>query len=480
MSPRSLQTRLLLTFVSLAVIGLGSVSALSGWRLTAEDFAHNERDLELHARLIADALREPLRQGDRGNVASGGRTLDALVTSYAQGIGGRVTLLDPQLNVTLSSDSTVPVQVQETHSEVTAARDGTLQSAIRWDEWSKQERMFIAAPVAERGQTLGFIQVSVPTAPIYAEMQQTWLTFLAIGSIVLLVTVAASTWVARQIAVPVQKLTTTSEQIAAGHLEKRVVPSGPNEIRRLGSAFNQMAERVQEMVAQQRVFVDNAAHELRSPLTGIRLRIEMLQTRGKNDAELTQHYLGQMEREVSYLQRLVDYLLALASVENRERVMPKTSLDLARILFEASDEMGAVVHQAGLTLETDMAEQLPSIEANADQMTILIRNLIDNAIKYTPRGGTITLTTSASSDEIEIRVTDTGIGIPPEQLPHIFDRFYRGDAARSRDPSLRSGGGAGLGLALVRAIAEAHGGRVQAESRVNAGSTFIVHLPLHK
>ena len=471
MRMRSLQGRLLLTFVTLTVFGLGSVSLLAGLRLTGQDLAHNQRDLQLQAETIANALRDPVGQGDR-RAPGGGRPLDTLISSYAQGIGGRVTLVDPQLNVTLSSDSAVPLHVQDAHSELIAARNGKPQSAIRWDEWRKEERLFVAVPVAERGQAFGFVQVSIPTAPSYAEMRQTWLTFLVIGGVVLLVTIAASTLIARQIAVPVRKLTATSEQIAAGRLDERVSPEGPNEIRRLGVVFNQMAERVQEMIAQQRAFVDNAAHELRSPLTSLRLRIEMLQTRGKGDAGLTQRYLGQMEREVGYLQRLVDHLLALASVENSDLAAPKAPLDLARILYDVTDEMGEVARQAGLALQTDIPEHLPTLEANAEQMNGLIRNLIDNAIKYSRRGGKITLTAKSGRDAIEICVADTGIGIPAEALPRIFDRFYRVDAARSRKE-----GGAGLGLSLVRSIALAHGGRVEVQSRVNEGSVFTVVLP---
>lgn len=471
MPMRSLQSRLLLTFVTLMVFGLGSVSVLAGLRLAGQDLAHSQRDLELQAETIANALRDPVGQGEQGPRPAG-RSLDTLVSSYAQGIGGRVTLLDAQLNVALSSDSAVPVHVQETHDEVIAARDGTSRAAIRRDERTNEERLFVAVPVAERGQAFGYVQVSIPTAPIYAEMRQTWLTFLVIGGFVLLVTVAASTLIARQIAVPVRKLTATSEQIAAGRLDERVSPAGPDEVYRLGVAFNRMALRVQEMIAQQRAFVDNAAHELRSPLTSIRLRIEMLQTHGKNDAELAQRYLGQMEREVGYLQRLVDHLLMLASVENTERAAPMAPLDLARILYDVTDELSEVAQRAGLTLQVDIPDHLPIIEANADQMSMMMRNLMDNAIKYTQRSGTITLSAKSARDEIEIEVTDTGIGIPVDALPHIFGRFYRVDAARSRKT-----GGAGLGLSLVRAIAEAHGGRVDVHSHVNEGSRFKIVLP---
>jgi len=382
MSMRSLQGRLLITFVTLMILGLGGVIVISGLRLTAQTLDRNEQDLELQAQLIANALREPVEHPSPENAPTG-RTLDALINSYAQGVDGRVTLLDANLNVVFSSDLNVPINVKESHTEFVAARNGEAQPDIRMDDWQKVERMFVAVPVvSDRGQTIGFVQLSIPMQPIYAEIAQTWLSFLAIGLAVLFITVIASVVIARQIAVPVQKLTTTSEQIAAGRLDERVAPAGPNEIQRLGVAFNRMTERVQEMMAQQRAFVDNAAHELRSPLTSIRLRIEMLQTRGKNNVELTQHYLGQMEREVGYLQRMVDHLLAMASVENSDYTAPRELLDLTPILYDVADEMSEVVRQAGLTFQSDVPEHLPSIEANADQIITVVRNLIDNSINY--------------------------------------------------------------------------------------------------
>jgi len=472
MPTRSLQGRLLLTFVTLMALGLGSVIVLSGLRLNAQTLDRNEHDLELQAQLIANALRDPIEHSDEAD-HGGGRSLDALIASYAQGVNGRITLVDAQLNVVLSSDNAVPTRVAENASELVAARNGMFQPTIRMDAWQHAERLFVAAPVmGEHGQAISFVQLSIPMEPILVEMRETWLSFLAIGLAVLLGTVIASVVIARQIAVPVQKLTTTSEQIAAGRLDERVSPAGPGEVRRLGMAFNRMTEHVQEMIVQQRAFVDNAAHELRSPLTSIRLRIEMLQTRGRDNPELAQRYLGQMEREVGHLQRMVDLLLALASVESREQPAPKTPVDLAPILYDVADGMSEMVQQAGLTLQTDIPEHLPSVQANPDQMAILVRNLIDNSIKYSPRGGTILLTAKTAPDEIEIQVVDTGVGIPAEALPHIFDRFYRVDASHSR-----AQGGAGLGLSLVRAIAEAHGGRIDAQSRVNAGSTFTVFLP---
>ncbi|MCL4395645.1 MAG: HAMP domain-containing histidine kinase, partial [Chloroflexi bacterium] len=369
--------------------------------------------------------------------------------------------MNPQFATVLSSDSRVPAGAPENDVELTSARTGTAQYDIRLDEWTKQVRLFVAAPVvSDRREPLGFVQLSVPMAPLYAAMQQTWLSLFGIAGAILLVTVIASAVLARQIAVPVQNLTATSEQIAAGRLDERVAPGGPGEIRRMGVAFNRMAERVQEMIGQQRAFVDNAAHELRTPLTSLRLRLEMLRTHGRNDPELTERYLAQMERDVGFLQRLVDHLLALATVEEGAEA-PRMSLEPARLLHELADALAPLAQQEGVQLVVDVPDHLTRLRANPEQMAMLVRNLLDNAIKYAHGNGTVTLAARQVDSCLEISVADTGAGIPPDALPHIFDRFYRVDRARSRRE-----GGVGLGLSLVRSIAEANGGRVEVNSRV--------------
>ncbi len=469
----NLSGRLLITYVTLMIVGLGGVIVWTGQQITAQHVQQAEHQLELQAHIIANALREPFDH-PRTDASSGGRSLQDLIGSYASNIDGRVTLVDANLNVVATSDPAVPTHREDDRPEFIAARAGGEHFDIRWDEWTKEERLFVAAPVAggEHGAPAGFIQLSVPMLPIYTQMSETWLMLGGVGCIVLLLTVLASTLLARQIAIPVQHLTVTSEQIAAGRLDERVAPAGPSEIRRLGQAFNRMAERVQEMIAAQREFVDNAAHELRSPLTGLRLRIEMLQTHGANDPELTRHYLDQMQHEVGYLQRLVDHLLALAAVEEGQPA-EQVDLDLAPLLHELADEIGPLAQQAGVDLGVQLPDHLPCVEANGDQMRIVVRNLLDNAIKYTRTGGTVTLAARTQANDVEIEVADTGIGIPSEALPRVFDRFYRTDRARSRKQ-----GGAGLGLALVRGIVDEHNGKIDVESREGQGSTFTVTLPV--
>ncbi len=494
--PSSLQSRLLLTYLILVLLGLGGLILWTGLRLQTAVVEQAEHDLELEAVIVANALHDPIEKWREGE-AHEGRPLDALVRSYAESVDARITIVDSDLQVLLSSDEAVPIHFEHDHPEIVAAQSGGEQHDIRWDEWRYEERLFVAAPIVkEEGEVEGIVQVSVPMAPVYAEIRRTWANLLMAGAVLLAATVLVSLLMARQIAGPIRNLTAVTEAVAAGNLDQKVTPAGPDEIQRLGRAFNRMAEQVREMLARQQSFVANAAHELRSPLTGLRLRIEMLQRHGQNSPELTDRYLRQMEHEVEHLRRLVDHLLVLSRLDEGQEP-PRTPLDLAPILYELADEMGPLIQAAGLHLEVNVPPHLPAVVTNADPIRMVVRNLLDNAIKYTPAGGHITLHAAADHQPsnganskrgslqltsgrrnsqgactVLIQVSDTGPGIPAEHLPHIFDRFYRVDKTRSRGQS-----GAGLGLSLVRSIVETHGGEIRVESEPGVGSTFTICLP---
>jgi signal transduction histidine kinase len=469
--PRSLRGQLVLTYVVLVLLGLGGLIAWTGQRLQAATLAQAEREMELQAHLIADALRDPLEAFSEQR-RSRGPSLASLVDSYARTSGSRVTVVDGRFQTVISSDQETAAS-QATAPELLAAREGRPARDIRREAGTGEERLFAAAPIAEDGRgAKGFVQLSRPMAPVYGEIGRLWLSLLAAGSVVLAITVLVSLVLARRLASPILHLTAVSERLAEGALDERARPDGPDEIRQLGQAFNRMAERLQEMLARQQAFVAHAAHEFRSPLASLRLRLEMLQRPDtQEDAALAQRYLAQMEREVERLRQLVDHLLVLVSLDEGQQP-PRVSLDLSPLLYEMADEVGSLARVAGLDVRVDVPPHLPPLWGSPEQLRIVIRNLLDNAIKYTPAGGTIAVAAQAEDGEVQVTVRDTGIGIPGEALPHVFDRFYRVDAARSRRQ-----GGAGLGLALVRAIVAAHGGHVEVTSQPGRGSTFMVRLP---
>ncbi len=464
----SLSSHLLITYLTVMVLVLWSVIGWTGRQLASETMLQARDELELQAQIIANALHEPVARPSQESSSPDARSIPDLLASYAENIGGRATLFDAQLHVIASSDSQIALAAVENSPEFSSVRYD-----IRRDAPSSGERLYVAAPIPSGvSHPLGFVQLSVPMAPIYAAINRQWLDLIAIGAIAVAVTILASLLLARRVVTPVQRLTATSEQIASGRLDVRVGPAGPSEVRRLGDAFNRMAERVQAMIARQREFVDNAAHELRSPLTSLRLRLDLLADDDGNDRTLTRQYIGKMQHDVGYLQHLTEHLLTLASVEAGEPV-ERTPVDLGTGLRDLAEDMTLIVRQAQLTFDIAVPEHLPAVRVNADQIRIAVRNLLDNAAKYTRPGGTISLLVRSDEHALEVHVCDTGIGIPPEALPHIFERFYRADRARARKQ-----GGAGLGLALVRAMVEANDGSVSVKSRVNEGSEFTIRLPI--
>ena len=220
-----------------------------------------------------------------------------------------------------------------------------------------------------------------------------------------------------------------------------------------------------------REFVANVSHELKTPLTAIQGAVETLLDGALSDTTHSRPFVESIAEETSHLRRLVDDLLTLAQVESRQAALKRESIPLKAFLEEAMarHQALAVAHQVSLTLETP--ESLSPVPADRGQLAQAIGNLLDNAIKYNRPGGQVIVRASEADRQLRIEVEDTGIGIPSEDLPRIFERFYRVDKARSRET-----GGTGLGLSIVKHVAEAHGGSVVVESQPHQGSRFTLIL----
>src|SRR5262249_45533526 len=318
--PRKLQARLLLTYLVLTCVGLGGLIVWIGLRLQTAVLERAAHDLQVQALVMVNVLSEPLEKWQ--DSANGSPSaLVALVRSYASSVGARITVIDPSFRVLISSDETIPVQVAQAYPEVVTAWQGKTPQDVRWDEWGQESRLFVAAPFSQgEGEFEGIVQLSVPIAPLRREIRQTWMRLLTAGGVILAVISLVSLGLAYQVTEPIRHLTTVTEAMAEGSLDQRVTPAGPDEMARLGRTFTRMGEYARGMLPRQQAFVANAAHELRSPLASLRLRIEMLQRHGSTNPELTQRYLYQMEHDVESLRRLVDHLLALSSLD--EGVVP--------------------------------------------------------------------------------------------------------------------------------------------------------------
>jgi len=358
-----------------------------------------------------------------------------------------------------------------------ATRDLVLsgQPSIESLEVGNQRMRVSSLPLRADGEVVGIVQVGTSLVQV-DQTQRQLLSILVIGGLVAIaVSAILGALLARAALDPMDQITQTA--IAISHTEdlsRRLAVRGPqDEVGRLAATFNEMLLRLETLFRTQRRFVADVSHELRTPLTTIQGNVELLRRGAAEDPEARRETLADIESEVARMSRLVADLLLLA------RMDAGVELDVGPV--ELDTLLLDVYRQAQVMSDgTDVRlgnEDQAVIQGDADRLRQLFLNLVDNALKYTPRGGCVTLSVAKTEGWVQVVVADTGVGIPPEDLqpgpsgvPMIFERFYRADPARSR-------GGTGLGLSIVHWIVQAHGGRIEVESSVGSGSTFTVWLP---
>ncbi len=339
------------------------------------------------------------------------------------------------------------------------------------------EMLFLASRIEHEGQAIGILRLEVP---LRSALMPARASLGILVSVALLVGLAMSVIgyiLARGMAGPIESITRSAESLASGKMDSRVIPpADPQEIHRLAEAFNNMAVRLQTHVDELRSFVANASHELRTPLTSIKLRVEALRNGALDDPPVTDRFLAEIEGEVDRLSTMVSDLLDLSRIEAGLDPSLRTQVDLANVANEVFETFRVRAERAEINLIGAIKQDLPSVLANEDQLRRMLYNLVDNAIKYTSREGMVEIGLKESEDTgfLVLTVRDTGYGIAPVNLPHIFERFYRVEATRPRyGPSH----GSGLGLPIARSIAEAHGGAIGVTSQLGVGTTFWVELP---
>src|SRR3990172_5997922 len=290
----------------------------------------------------------------------------------------------------------------------------------------------------------------------------------------MLVAIALSLFFSRSVISPVRAMSLATQRIADGHYNERVHVNGNDELAQLALYFNQMAEKLNQIESMRRRLIGDVSHELRTPLTAIKGSME-----GLMDGVLpaTNKTYQQIHAEADRLNRLVDDLQELSRVEARAYELDIRPVDVSSLVRTVTKRLTPHAESKRISLDLDLAPDLPPVLADEDRTTQVLTNLAGNALQYTPEGGRITISAKQVGNEVQIAVHDTGIGIPPEHLANIFDRFYRVDKSRSR----QSGGGSGIGLTIARALVEAHGGHIWAESAGDGkGSTFAFTVPIAK
>ncbi len=329
----------------------------------------------------------------------------------------------------------------------------------------------ISVPVFRNGTVRYILQAETSMRYVQHTLRQLLALLAVIAVLTLGLAWVGSRWLADEVLTPVKALSSTAERISETSLKTRVLLDAPYaEFQRLAHVFNAMLERLQNVFESQRRFIANAAHELKTPLTVIMGSLEVALRKGRSAEEYREVLIGNLG-QVERLIALTRSLLTMVQFVGVRPPLHRTPLELEPLVKDLIGELAVLADNRQVTLALD-AHPTPPVQGDEGWLRHILINLLDNALRHTPPGGTVTVCIEEVGNTVVIAVKDTGVGIAPEHLPHLFERFYRVERARDRES-----GGVGLGLAIVKEIAEAHGGTVRVASEVGKGSVFTVTLP---
>ncbi len=335
----------------------------------------------------------------------------------------------------------------------------------------------------QRGLTIALASPLLQN-PLRTGVMNGFVTMMIVAGAVGLVLSLLLAWlVARSIARPVQRVAKAAGQIADGDYTVKVPVGGPSEVRELAASFNDMAWQVQNVQQSQRDFVANVSHDLKTPLTSIQGFAQAIVDGAATDPAAVSHSATIIREEADRMTRMVTELLDIARIESGQIVMRREPVNVGQIILECIERQALRAQEAKITLDVQVPADLPPTTGDGDRLAQVFTNLLDNALRHSPPGGKVSIAARNMNGSsivrrgktwpagVETSFTDNGSGIPPEDLPRVFERFYQVDKSRQRQDSL------GLGLFIVKQIVEAHGGTVRAESVVGLGTRFVVTLP---
>jgi two-component system, OmpR family, phosphate regulon sensor histidine kinase PhoR len=404
-----------------------------------------------------------------------------LVKALAEAGNGRITVLAPDGSVTADSEAqAAAMENHRTRPEIIEALAGRTGSAVRRSATVRVPFLYVAVPAGN-----GALRIAVPLERVNQQVNEIRWKILVSTAVGFLPAIGLAALLARLISRRLGRIMTHAGELARGNFRARL-PVGKNELGELEQTLNETASNLQQTVEQlhrehaelekleriRKDFVINVSHELRTPLASIQGYTETLLDGALYDEAHNLRFLGIIRHNAERLARLTADLLALSRVEQKRQRFEFELHEVNDLTRDAVELMRVIAEKKRIRLEDAPAPPGTPAYADAEAVSQILGNLLDNAVKHTPENGEITVGAQPDGDFVTLWVKDTGIGIPLEDVPRLFERFYRVDKARSREL-----GGTGLGLSIVKHLVLAHGGRIWVESEPGQGSTFLFTLP---
>jgi signal transduction histidine kinase len=496
----SLQLKLLYSFMLVIVVMMAGMSLGVSALVREQVIAHKQQDLIAKGYDLARVIDTFYKENGRSE------KLADFLSNVDSFIDSRVWVVDksrqiiaismPQLAIQgksesggqnlkngIMSNSAVPGAMRTVLSELDPVFAGRVWVSTFDNPVYGEKMLVVAVPIKHAdGSVEGAVVLHAPVAGINEFMQQIYYYVGITGLVAVIIALFVVMKLTRGIVRPLKAMQEIAGAMAQGDYEKQVIVESGDEVGKLGVALNSLSQDLAKYIAElkkmeklRREFVANVSHELRTPLTIISGYNEALLNETVDDPAQVKKYHQQMQEEMVRLKRLINDLLDLSRLQSEHAGLEKEKIPLAALVDSVFNMMKQQADQKNVTLVANTQVPIPDILGNGDRIIQLILIFIDNAIKYTPSDGTVTVNISQENDQAVLTMADSGVGIPPDDLPYIWERFYKVDKSHSRKDA-----GTGLGLAIAKQIIELHQAKADVASELGQGTTFTVKFPFVK
>ena len=457
--------KLLTTYVAIVIVILGVLALVLSLSLSA--FLYSEQKQRLGE--IGQTITEQVSSSQKGEIPAA--ELVRTISAIDQSLNARVWVLSPQGQITLDSRGRL------LNRRGTSFVDPQLLGPILEGEELTQvvtlleletEMLLVGLPVYVDGRVSGAVLLMTPVSDVQATLNSIFRLFWPAAGLSLIAALILAMMVSRSISRPLRELSKAAMVLAEGDFSRQVTPRGDKELRLLASSFNQMANQLKELEDLRRDFIASVSHELRSPLTSIRGFVQGVLD-GKIPPEKQHSYLQRSLNEIRRLSMLVTNLLDLSALEGKAAPLNLKEYDLRELVNLSLAAMEPQISQHQMSVDIQVPTKPSMVFVDHQRFQQVLMNIINNCIMHIPPGNEMKIHINPVKNGYELHLADTGPGIPPHQMPHIFKPFYHG-----------MDGGTGLGLSIAKALVEAHQGSIRVSNLPEGGSNFTIWLPQHK